>query len=78
VRVYVDALTLSPVTYQVYRRVPSLWWNETEIRTEIAAALNLSIANVARRLAPLVHNGLVERRRREALAPFYEIRRVKR
>ena len=69
-------LTLTPPTYQVFRRVPEFWIDELTARREIAVALAYSALEVGKRLDYLRRIGLLERRRSPKIGGEYEIRRV--
>lgn len=72
----VNDVLLAPETYRVLTRVPTTWWDELEVKTEIATALGESATSVQKRLAHLITLRLVERRRRETITPTTEIRKV--
>lgn len=72
----VNGLLLSPTTYRVFKGIPDQWWDEREVKAEISTVQALTLTDVARRIQNLVKMKLVERRRRDTIEPFTEIRRV--
>lgn len=71
-----DDITLTKDTYEVLKRVPADWWNEDEVVLEISVALLQPRSRITKRLAHLLALHLVEKRRRQTIAPAIEIRRV--
>lgn len=72
----VNETLLTPATFHVLERVPAEWWDERDVKAQIATTLGLGIGDVARRMASLVRLRLVERRKRNTIEPSTEIRRV--
>lgn len=72
----VDDVLLTPATYRVLERVPSNWFDEQTARDAIARSLGLTVASVTQSLSHLCRLRLVERRRRNTIAPVTEIRRI--
>lgn len=54
--------TMPAGTYAVLKRVPIVWWSETDAKASIAASTGQLVASVGKRLAYLIRVGLVERR----------------
>jgi hypothetical protein len=71
-----DQLTLTPGDYEVFKRIPEVWWDENVVGAEIALRLEQRSGAVLRRIASFVRVGIVERRRVHTIAPKMEIRRV--
>jgi hypothetical protein len=72
----IDDVTLAPETYDVLTRVPLDWWSVMDTEHAIATATNRSLGDVRRRLTHLRGLKLIEYRRRQTIAPAFEIRRV--
>lgn len=68
-------ITLTPETFDVFKRIPVEWFDEGDAKRAIAAVRNEPVENIARRLAWLVRQGLVERRGAWALTGTTEIRK---
>jgi hypothetical protein len=69
-------LTLTPADYDVYRRIPEVWWDENVVGAEIAQRTNQRSGVVLRRIASFVRGGIVERRGGATIAAKTEIKRV--
>lgn len=67
---------LSPAAYQVLVRVPLIWWDAKEAEQEIALVLCRPVGDVRRHLTQLRGLKLIEYRRRQTIAPSFEIRRI--
>lgn len=67
---------LAPETYYVLQRVPVLWSDVKVVEHAIATAELQSLGDVRRRLAQLRGLNLIEYRRRQTIAPSFEIRRI--
>lgn len=72
----VEEPTLTKTTYQVFQKVPPIWWDEREAITEISLVLALPPTDVRRRLDVLRKMHLIERRQRQTISPSAEIRKV--
>lgn len=67
---------LAPETYYVLQRVPVLWSDVKVVEHAITTAELRSLGDVRRRLAQLRGLNLIEYRRRQTIAPSFEIRRI--
>ena len=72
----VNDITLTPNTYRVLKGVPAEWWDEHEVVTSISVVHATTMADTRKRLAWLIAQQLVERRRTQTIAATTEIRRV--
>ena len=72
----VSETTLSRGDYAVLVRVPPDWWERDQVVREISQTITEPRTIVARRLARLKWNGLIEERKRQTLPPTVEIRRI--
>lgn len=71
-----DAPLLTPETYAVLVRVPEVWWREDETVMEIAERIHQTRGSVRRRLNALLALNLIEKRRRQTIDPYVEVRRI--
>lgn len=71
-----DDITLAPDTYDVLKMVPLGWTSVTHLEHAIATATKKSLGDVRRRLTHLRGLKLIEYRRRQTIAPTFEVRRI--
>jgi predicted transcriptional regulator len=72
----VDDVTLAPETYDVLKMVPLGWASLTHTEQAIATATKKPLGDVRRRLTQLRGLKLIEYRRRQTIAPSFEVRRI--
>lgn len=73
---YPYELTLTPDDYRVFLRVPSIWWDESEVLREISSREGKPSREIAARIARFIGLGLVSRRRGATLGVESEIRKA--
>lgn len=72
----VDDVTLAPDTYDVLKMVPLGWASLPHVEQAIATATKKPLGDVRRRLTHLRGLQLIEYRRRQTIAPTFEVRRI--